>query len=79
VRDKFLNIGIGIGNKTGSFSLTCPKCSHTRKKKSEKCLSVNSDKGLYNCHHCGWSGNVNLSQKKEYVKPFVQKSELKKI
>jgi twinkle protein len=78
LRNKFLNIGIEIGNKTGSFSLTCPKCSHTRKKKSEKCLSVNSDKGLYNCHHCGWSGNVNLSQKKEYVKPFVQKSELKK-
>jgi twinkle protein len=37
---------------------TCPKCSHERRKKSAKCLSVNIEKGAFICHHCGWSGAV---------------------
>lgn len=40
-------------NKTkGEVTLICPNCSHTRKKKSDKCLSVNLDKGTGFCHHC---------------------------
>lgn len=74
--DKFLDIGIQVGNKKGEFHVICPKCSHKRKKKSEKCLSVNTEKGLYNCHHCGWSGNVNLKEKKEYKKPVKIKTNL---
>lgn len=74
--NKFLELGIDIKNRTGEFTMTCPKCSHKRKKKNIKCLSVNTDKGLYNCHHCGWSGNVNLYEKKEYVKPIPVKIEL---
>ncbi len=35
---------------------TCPECSHTRKKKSNKCLSTNTETGLFQCHHCGYSG-----------------------
>lgn len=35
---------------------TCPKCSHTRKKSRDKCLSTNVENGLYLCHHCGYSG-----------------------
>ena len=76
MREKFLDIGIDIGNKTGNYHILCPKCSKSRKKKSEKCLSINVDKGLYNCFHCGWSGNVNLRAKKEYVKPIVVKVDL---
>lgn len=42
----------------------CPKCSHTRKKKQHRCLSVNVQSGTFYCHHCfahgslitGWSG-----------------------
>lgn len=49
--------------------LPCPKCSPDRKKKNDPCLSVNIEKGFYNCHHCGWSGNVQLKEKKEYIKP----------
>lgn len=37
---------------------TCPECSHDRKKKGERCLSVNVVEGVWNCHHCGWSGNL---------------------
>ena len=76
MKDKFLDFGIDIGFKQGEFHTTCPKCSSTRKKKTERCLSINEPKGLFNCHHCGYSGNVNLQQKKEYVKPIEVKSEL---
>jgi twinkle protein len=41
---------------------TCPKCSHARRKKSAKCLSVNIEKGVFTCHHCGWSGSLNDSR-----------------
>lgn len=37
---------------------TCPECSNQRKKKSAKCLSVNTDKGVWVCHHCGWKGGL---------------------
>lgn len=30
----------------------CPLCSHTRKKNTEKCLSVYWDTGLARCNHC---------------------------
>lgn len=67
--DKFIEFGIDTKGRTGDLKLTCPKCSPTRKNKQDKCLSVNTDKGLFNCHHCNWSGNVNLTKKKEYIKP----------
>lgn len=40
---------------------TCPKCSHTRKKKTDPCLSVKLDEdqgAVLHCHHCGWTDNV---------------------
>ncbi len=67
--EKFLEYGIDTKGRSGDLKLTCPKCSPTRKNKSDRCLSVNTEKGLYNCHHCQWSGNVNLTKKKEYIKP----------
>tara|TARA_Y100000592_G_scaffold34420_1_gene54728 strand:+ start:4754 stop:6427 length:1674 start_codon:yes stop_codon:yes gene_type:complete len=76
MRDKFLEIGIDIGTRTGNYHIICPKCSHTRRKTKERCLSINVDKGLYNCFHCGWSGNVNVRAKKVYVKPVEIKVDL---
>ena len=41
----------------GNFKTLCPKCSHTRKHKSDPCLSVrvdNSGVGV-RCHNCGWT------------------------
>jgi twinkle protein len=35
---------------------TCPKCSASRKNRSAKCLSANVERGVWLCHHCGWSG-----------------------
>lgn len=62
--------GIDINKVTGGKSL-CPKCSETRKNKHEKCLSVDIEEGIFNCHHCGWHGTVKeFKQKKEYSKPI---------
>jgi twinkle protein len=45
----------------GNQKLVCPKCSHTRKHRSDPCLSltIDGDQALWKCHHCGWSGAVS--------------------
>ena len=43
---------------------TCPLCSHNRKKKSEKCLSVYWDTGLGFCNHCGEWVQLHTFKKK---------------
>lgn len=64
------NIDIRTSKTTGEITCLCPQCSHTRKKKKDKCLSVNLDKQAWVCHHCGWKGAIPKSIKKEvYVKP----------
>lgn len=74
----FLDFGIDLGGKTGEeIKTVCPQCSHTRKKKNYPCLNVNTDKGVWNCWHCGWSGGLRvgeysrpiLSRKREFFKP----------
>ena len=41
------------GNRSGSKKTTCPACSPDRRNSKDPCLSVNFEKGLANCHHCG--------------------------
>lgn len=66
----FQDFAIDIGNKSnGKIKTQCPQCSATRKNKRDKCLSVDIDKGLFNCHNCGWSGTTKFEKKKEFVKP----------
>lgn len=62
--------------RTGEQKTLCPECSHTRKNKSEKCLSVNISKGVANCHNCGYGVLVAPDDKpytpvKNYTKPEV--------
>ena len=66
-----IDLGIKLKRSSGSVKTRCPKCSHDRKNKTDDCLSVNIDEGLYNCHHCGWGGNVGIKFKKkiEFVLP----------
>ena len=42
----------------GNHRALCPKCSKTRKKKEDKCLSVkiNHQGVFWNCHHCEYQG-----------------------
>ena len=66
----FNDFGIDIGNKSsGKIKTQCPQCSHTRKNKRDKCLSVDIDKGLFNCHNCGFSGTTKFEKKKEFIRP----------
>ncbi len=52
------NIDIGTASH-GKIRIKCPFCSDSRKQHSnERCLSVDIDKGLYHCFHCGESGYV---------------------
>jgi len=68
------------GIKDMAKSSTCPKCSHTRKKKTDKCLSVFWDTGLAKCNHCGELLQLHTYKKKEqeiiYVKPEWNRTEL---
>ena len=66
--NEFLNLGIEIKQNRGQVKTKCPKCHHTRKNKSDRPLSVDIDNGLYNCHNCGFSGNVKFKEKKRIYK-----------
>ncbi len=59
-------------NKTGENLILCPVCSHTRKKKTDKCFSYNYKKDAGYCHHCG----VTLIKKKEFE--AILKTEFKR-
>lgn len=55
----FADYGIEINSgATGNVKTVCPNCSHDRRKTSDPCLSVEVDKGTWNCHHCGWRGGL---------------------
>jgi len=58
--------------KDGAKQSTCPKCSHTRKKKTDKCLSVWWDKGLANCNHCGETIQLHTWKKKNETKIYIK-------
>jgi len=73
----FHDFGIDVGNKsTGKIKTQCPKCSNTRKNKRDKCLSVDLDQGLFNCHNCGWAGTTKFEKKKEFIRPQAIKVNL---
>ena len=64
----FHDFGIELPpNSGGEVYTTCPQCSHTRKKKRAKCLSVNTDEGIWCCHHCGWSGSLKAGTRRTEI------------
>jgi twinkle protein len=55
----FMAEGIDIRDATGAeVKAICPRCSHTRKKSTQKCLNVNTETGVFHCWHCDWSGKA---------------------
>lgn len=52
----FADFGIDIA--PGEARTFCPQCTPTRRKKYIKDLAVDQDKGVWFCHHCGWSGGL---------------------
>lgn len=53
---------------SGKAKTLCPKCSHNRTNKKDKCLSVNYDKGLAKCHYC------DAISVRDYVKHELKES-----
>lgn len=74
----FIDYGIDTKGKTsGQIKIKCPKCSHTRRKKTEPCLSVNIDDGAWTCWNCKWQGGLKEeSTSHEYKIPTYTKAAL---
>ncbi|HEX6727877.1 MAG TPA: toprim domain-containing protein, partial [Nitrospira sp.] len=76
----FEDFQIDLGGRTGEeVATTCPQCSASRKNKLAKCLSVNTVKGVWCCHHCDWRGSLKSGEEsrskppKRIVKPQFNK------
>lgn len=64
------DLGIDTQGKTsGQISTTCPQCSDSRHKSRVPCLSVNLTEGVWNCHHCGWSGSLTTGEDRQPQAP----------
>lgn len=68
--DRLTDLGIRLRRRSGNEKTTCPKCSESRRNKKDPCLNVNITEGWYNCHHCGWKGNVRFTEKRAEVKKY---------
>ena len=68
--EKLTNLGIRLRRRSGVEKTTCPQCSESRRNKKDPCLSVSITEGVYNCHNCGWKGNVKNFDRKESKKAF---------
>lgn len=79
---QFSDLGIEIKSNHNQQKVRCPKCKSLGKENwKDYCLSINLQKGLYNCHKCGWQGVLKqekiLSMAKTYKSP--EKGDLKKL
>lgn len=77
--------GIDTGGRSGQIKTLCPRCSATRKKSKDPCLSVNVDMCVWNCWHCGldgglkqpgWGSYEKVYKPKTYTKPEYKKTDL---
>ena len=55
-------IDIPRGKRTGKIKCFCPQCRDQRHDKRDKSLSVDLDKGVWNCHYCGWGGHLEHTE-----------------
>lgn len=68
--EKLTDLDIKLTRHSGSEKTRCPKCTDGRKNKQDKPLSVNITTGEFNCHHCGWKGNVRTFERKRDTKKY---------
>ena len=69
-----LNIRPGA---TGQLRTTCPRCSHTRKKSKDHCLSVHLDDGVFRCWNCDIEGALDTGLVKyRPAKPIQKKTDI---
>lgn len=80
---KFSDYGIQIpfGKQRGKVKTFCPKCHEYRHDKSDKSLSVDLDKGVWNCHYCGFSGHLEYTdsekQRWKEQQPWYQRTKIR--
>lgn len=72
--DRLTELGVKLTRRAGSEKTRCPQCSDSRKNKADKPLSVNITTGEFNCHNCGWKGNVRAHERKREAKEFQRPS-----
>lgn len=65
-------LGIQLPNTTRTeVKVKCPNCVRIGKTHyNDKCLSVNTDKGVFLCHKCGYKGNLNRNKPMEEQKIY---------
>lgn len=68
--DRLSDLGIKLTRRNGNEKCKCPKCSDGRKNKNDKPLSVNITAGDFNCHNCGYKGNVRSFERKKENKKY---------
>jgi twinkle protein len=51
----------------GEQKMTCPRCSHDRRNKTDPCLSlkIDAETAIWRCHHCGWGGGTGPEREQE--------------
>lgn len=59
------SIEIPFGRQSGNVKTLCPHCHATRHNHRDKSLSVNLDKGIWNCHYCGWKGSLHVGERRQ--------------
>ena len=73
--DKLSSLGIELRNRnSGQIKTICPKCSESRKKKNDPCLSVNIDTGKFTCHNndCEWNSGGGVEEREVVQKVYIQ-------
>ena len=60
-----------VRKTSGEVTTTCPVCSHTRKKKNDKCLGVNLTEGVAHCNHCNAKSVRSFEEKTYEPKIYV--------
>ena len=74
IHSKLLEEGIRVNSQQEQQKVICPKCSHTRRNKTEPCLSVNlqPNMAMWTFHHCDWKGSVHQDVKGYKPKPVIK-------
>lgn len=75
-------IEIPRGKQRGKVKCFCPQCHDQRRDKRDKSLSVDLDKGVWNCHYCGWGGSLGYTEteKKQWMErqPWFRPTQIRR-
>ena len=75
------DIQIPYGKRSGKVKTFCPKCHKDRHDKRDKSLSVDLDKGVWNCHYCSWAGHLEYDEQEKQKwmeqQPWYQRTKIR--